>query len=189
MEILDIFDEMMQPVGQASRAEAHARGLIHQVVHLWVVTRCQGEPALIFQQRSASKQDFPGFYDIAVGGHIDAGETPDKAVLREAQEEVGLILKAEEIQYRGAFRDDICIGGMDDREMAHVYLYVHPNPVFALGPEVDRMVWVPLSEYKKKQAGCPAIAAYTRQGERFMIEEDRWCRHPGEFERFILPAL
>lgn len=73
--------------------------------------------------------------------------------------------------------------------MAYVYLYRHPSPAFVLGPEVERMVWVPLEEYKRKQAGYPVTTAYTQQGEHFTIDESCWCRHPGEFERFILPAL
>ncbi len=189
MEMLDIFDEDMRPAGRATRTEAHARGLIHQVVHLWIATCFRGEPALIFQQRAADKQDFPGYYDIAVGGHVDAGETPKEAVLRECREEIGLHLRADELRYCGAFRDDIRIAGMDDREMAHVYFYRHPAPEFVLGPEVERMVWVPLEEYKKKQESPFAITAYTRQGDRIGIKADRWCRHPGEFERFILPVL
>ena len=80
MEMLDIYDDAMRPIGKASRAEAHARGLVHQVVHLWVAVRFRGEAALIFQQRAADKQDVPGYYDIAVGGHMDAGETPEAAV-------------------------------------------------------------------------------------------------------------
>ena len=155
MELLDIFDDNMNLIGQADRAIAHAQGLIHQVVHVWIVSELRGEPALIFQQRSWDKKDFPGFYDIAVGGHIDAGETPDTAVLREMREEIGLNLKREELEYLGYMRDDYSIGSFMDCEFAHVYLYRASTPEFHPGPEVTRMIWVTASEYQKKLANIP----------------------------------
>jgi 8-oxo-dGTP pyrophosphatase MutT (NUDIX family) len=87
-ELLTIYDDEMNETGVAARDEVHAKGLLHQVVHCWVVSRWNGETWLYFQQRSHTKKDFPGLYDLAVGGHIDAGEEPLAAALREMREEI-----------------------------------------------------------------------------------------------------
>ena len=45
---------------------------------------------LLLQQRSLNKDVQPGKWDTSVAGHIDIGETPVEAALREALEEVGV---------------------------------------------------------------------------------------------------
>ena len=57
MELLDILDENMNLIGQAERDKVHAEGLIHQVVHVWIVSEIRGEPALVFQQRAFDKKE------------------------------------------------------------------------------------------------------------------------------------
>ncbi|NCN52505.1 NUDIX domain-containing protein [Candidatus Parcubacteria bacterium] len=43
-------------------------------------------------QRLASKKVFPNRYGIGAGGHVDEGETPEEAAVRELEEETGLTL-------------------------------------------------------------------------------------------------
>ena len=68
-----------------TRQKAHEQGLLHEVVHLWIASRdpVSGEIFLWFQQRAYSKRDYPGQYDLAVGGHVDAGEAYEAAMIRE----------------------------------------------------------------------------------------------------------
>ena len=89
-EAFDIYDENWNHIGTAPRSEVHDKGLFHQVVHCWVIA--QSEPVIYFQQRTHTKKDFPDCYDLSCGGHIDAGEQPDAAALREIREETGLQL-------------------------------------------------------------------------------------------------
>ena len=189
MEFLDIFDEKMQPIGRAEREIAHRDGLIHQVVHVWILSKVDGETALVFQQRAFDKKDFPGYYDIAVGGHVGAGEEPLSSALREMREEVGLELTEADLEYCGVHRDDCHVGAFDNREFAHVYLYRDPAPHFQPGPEVERMVWVKVSEYKRKLEGAASIAAQTEKGETVIIHEQEWCGHHDEAQRFVMGAV
>ena len=83
MEWLTELDEELRPLGPVPREVAHREGRLHGVVHCWVVSRRAEETRVWFQQRAHEKRDFPDYFDIAVGGHIDAGESRDAAALRE----------------------------------------------------------------------------------------------------------
>ena len=87
-ERFPIVDEEGHVVGTATRGECHnGSRLLHPVVHLHVFNS-RGEVYL--QKRPEWKDIQPGKWDTAVGGHVDAGETPAEALLREAHEELGL---------------------------------------------------------------------------------------------------
>lgn len=187
-ELLTVIDENLSPLYPVSREKAHREGLLHQVVHCWVVSCNEGGIRLWFQQRAHSKKDFPDYYDIAVGGHIDAGESREEAVLREMREEIGIQAEKSRLRYLGYVREELKIGDFFDREVGHVYLYKDPAPQFALGGEVDRMVWLSLPEMLRKEEGCP-VTAYGQDGQAVQILPREWCVHPGEFEQVVLPAL
>ena len=55
---------------------------------------------MLFQRRSGSKDTWPGALDVAVGGHLRAGETLAEAV-REAEEEIGLALGLDDLTRLG----------------------------------------------------------------------------------------
>jgi len=73
---------------KALRSTCHGNpDLLHQAVHIFVVNT-QGE--LFLQKRSQTKDIQPGKWDTSVGGHVDAGEEPFEAALRELREELGV---------------------------------------------------------------------------------------------------
>ena len=87
-ERFPIVDEEGRVVGAATRGECHnGSRLLHPVVHLHVFNS-QGEVYL--QKRPTWKDIQPGKWDTAVGGHIDEGETPEQALVREVREELGI---------------------------------------------------------------------------------------------------
>lgn len=87
-EIFPLVDEEGNIIGQASRSKCHdGLKLLHPVIHLHVFNS-QGE--LFLQKRSATKDIQPNKWDSSVGGHIDLGETPEQAAIREAREEIGI---------------------------------------------------------------------------------------------------
>ena len=189
-EMLTVLNEELCPVGQAPRETAHREGLLHGVVHCWIVSRRLDEVGIWFQQRAHTKKDFPDYYDLAVGGHIDCGETPEAAVLREMREEIGLTAEPSRLRYLGYTREDVRFPGFFDREVGYVYLYEDDCPAFAPGDEVERMVWVPLRELMAKELeGAEETAAFLATGEPVRIGREEWCVHPGEFEMIVLPAL
>lgn len=87
-EIFPLVDEEGNVVGQAPRSVCHnGTKLLHPVIHLHIFN---SEGELYLQKRAASKDIQPNKWDSSVAGHIDLGEKPDTAVLREAREELGL---------------------------------------------------------------------------------------------------
>ena len=85
-EIITIVDADNNVVGSAARREMRARGLPHRASYI-LVFNSQGE--LFVQKRTMSKDIYPGYYDVATGGVVLAGESYDLSAERELAEELG----------------------------------------------------------------------------------------------------
>jgi isopentenyldiphosphate isomerase len=89
-ESLVVCDANNNVRGAQPKSEVHQKELWHQGAHLWVT---DGAGNLLQQHRDASKKILPDVWDIPVAGHVSAGDTPEETVVREAEEELGLVLK------------------------------------------------------------------------------------------------
>lgn len=86
-EVYDIVDADDKVVGRASRAEIHAKGLLHRSVHIMVFNP-RGD--LFLQKRAPAKDENPGLWDTSSAGHVDSGEDYAAAAHRELREELGI---------------------------------------------------------------------------------------------------
>lgn len=87
-EIFPLVDEDGNVIGQATRSVCHnGSKLLHPVIHLHIFN-ARGD--LFLQKRSSTKDIQPNKWDSSVAGHIDLGETPIDAMLREAKEELSI---------------------------------------------------------------------------------------------------
>ncbi len=76
-----------QVLGMVSRASMRTKNLCHRAVFV-VVQSADG--SLLVHRRSESKDVWPGWWDIAVGGVVIGDESYEVAALRELDEEIGL---------------------------------------------------------------------------------------------------
>lgn len=113
VEIFPLVDADGNVIGKATRPECHdGSKLLHPVVHLHLFNS-NGE--LFLQKRSPNKDIQPNRWDSSASGHIDYGETPHVAVLREAFEELGISL--QEV----TFIDKYIIETDQERELSYCY--------------------------------------------------------------------
>lgn len=100
-EHVDILDsKTFQKTGVVKTwKQAKADGDWLATFNVWVIQTVP-EPAIVYQLRSPNSTWEPNKLDVSAGGHLSAGEEPLDGV-READEELGLKLKKEDLVFVG----------------------------------------------------------------------------------------
>ena len=128
-EIFPIVDESGQVIGTATRGECHSGiKLLHPVVHLHVFNS-KGE--IYLQRRPEWKDIQPGKWDTAVGGHIDYGETSEKALRREVREELDIT------DFLPEFVDKYVFESKRERELVYVNRTTYDGEIHPSKEELD----------------------------------------------------
>ncbi len=86
-ELVQIVDRNNVETTTVTRKEMRQRGLIHRATYI-LVFNSRGE--LFVQKRTMTKDVYPGYYDIAAGGVVLAGDTYEESARRELEEELGI---------------------------------------------------------------------------------------------------
>lgn len=86
-ELIAWVDEHDNLLGALPRAELRSRGLIGRGTFI-LLFNAAGE--LCVHRRTLSKAVYPGYWDIAAGGMVAAGETYAQSAERELAEELGI---------------------------------------------------------------------------------------------------
>src|SRR5258708_32914837 len=87
-EVYDVVNEQDEVIGKAKRKEVHSNAkLIHRTVGAHIFNR---QKQILMQKRSKTKDMYPGYWVFSVGGHVASGDTYERAVEREIQEELGV---------------------------------------------------------------------------------------------------
>ncbi len=132
-----------QVLGVVPRAEAHSGShKIHRSIAV-IITNQAGQ--MLLQQRSQSKDTYPGFWTLGVTGHVDYKETYFQTARREAQEELGL--KLTKIEYL----DKVTITLPHETEIVTIYHSpLELEPTNFDQTEVKQVKWVKLSQLETK---------------------------------------
>jgi 8-oxo-dGTP pyrophosphatase MutT (NUDIX family) len=86
-ELVQIVDSDNRLIGTVPRREMRARGHAYRATYILVFNR---RDELFLQQRTESKDMYPGYYDAAAGGVLVVDEDYDRSARRELEEELGI---------------------------------------------------------------------------------------------------
>jgi len=139
------------------RSLVHKHGDLHRSVHVWLCTY-NGE--LLLQLRSAEKDTFPGCWDVSSAGHISAGNGSRDTAVRELDEELGLRVDNDNLEFLFSARSTnqgstTAYGSFLDREIQDVYalFLAHKLDDKALclqESEVSGVMWLHFEDYRVK---------------------------------------
>ncbi|HBF33599.1 TPA: hypothetical protein DDW35_03445, partial [Candidatus Sumerlaeota bacterium] len=132
-DLFPVVNERDEVIGSAPRREVHLKKMRHRAVHV-VVFNSRGE--ILLQRRSATKDSYPGWWDISMGGHVDAGEEYEDAVRRELKEELGIEASVKEIGRREASAES-------GWEFIRVYECQCDGPFSFPEDEISELRWIP----------------------------------------------
>ncbi len=161
MEYFDIRNPDGTITGEIKeRSLVHRDGDLHGTVHIFIVRKNdQGERELLLQKRSATKDAFPGCYDISAAGHVSAGQDYMEAALRELEEELGIKATEEELRFIGYHEgraEEVFYGKpFRNHEISAVYLYekkIEAEELILQEEEVESVKWMSLEACKEKAA-------------------------------------
>ena len=103
-EMIDVLDENGVKTGEVvTRKEVHKNGLWHRIIVVSIINK---NGNLLMQQRSLNKDSNPGKWDVSAAGHVSSGQTSTESAIRETQEELGIDINYEELEYVLTYKDN-----------------------------------------------------------------------------------
>jgi isopentenyl-diphosphate delta-isomerase type 1 len=143
-EMLDIVDDNDNVIGREGRSVAHARGLQHRGVHVFLF---MPDGRLLVQHRNRLRKAAPSTLDCSVSEHVQSGEEYLAAAQRGLHEELGL--KGIPIQAVVTFRMQY---GPNDNEISRIFQgqLDDPRRVHFDPGEVDSVDYVSLPDLERQ---------------------------------------
>jgi isopentenyl-diphosphate Delta-isomerase len=124
VEYFDIFDSNNVPLNEIQeRNIVHQKGYWHRTSQVWIMNT---KRQILCNLRSKTKDLFPNYWDLSIGGHVEAGDTYEATAIRELKEEIGIdttlnnliFLSNERVE--GLYQEKNLI----DREHARLFLFI-----------------------------------------------------------------
>lgn len=174
-ELWQLYGDNGQPLeGQGLASDSpHSDDTSFGIAIVWLWRIVEGVPQVVLQKRAMSKKRWLGMYSTSAGGHINVGEIPQQAALRETREEIGVELDGSQLHFMGAFRV-----AHEPQNIRFVFdCQVHGDIVFRFDDgEVESMKWISLDELEaglQDPSGEMVMARYGQAYTALMLEHLR----------------
>lgn len=143
-EMIDVLDEYTgEKTGEViSKNEAHSKGIWHGSIHVLIINNDKSKTLL--QKRCAEKKLYPNTWDIAVGGHISAGEDDITSAKRELEEELGLNPEELKIEKVDRIKEKLVNNGVISNEYVSIFIVyadIDINSITLQVEEVSEAKW------------------------------------------------
>lgn len=136
-EIVQIVDRNNNPIGAEPRAIMRQYGLTHRATYILVFNTSD---QLFIQKRTMTKDIYPGYWDVAAGGVVLAGESYDISARRELEEELGVRAAPLEFLFEQYYENDA------NKVWGAVYRCRHDGPFVLQKEEVEYGTFVSISD-------------------------------------------
>ncbi|MFJ4154598.1 NUDIX hydrolase [Pseudomonas sp. NPDC089752] len=145
-ELVAWVDAADQVLGALPRAELRERGLIGRCTFILLFN---GAGELCVHRRTLSKALYPGYWDVAAGGMVGAGEAYADSAARELAEELGI--EGAELRFHERFYFD----QPDNHLWCAVYSAVSDAPLRLQPEEVIEAKFVSLAQAEAESKVLP----------------------------------
>ncbi len=150
-ELWQLYDEQAQPIpGKGAPRNEVLKGLLHSAAHVWIWRQSDKGIEILIQKRAANKKTWPNMLDISAAGHIDLGEEPLQAAVRETSEELGIEIDPSNLALLKVHRGKTTApNGLIENEFKWLYTYETSDRLeFMLRTsEVASLRWVNLDNF------------------------------------------
>lgn len=121
-EMIDVLEENTgEKTGKIISIDtAHREGLWHGAIHIIIINNDKTKTLL--QKRCAEKHLYPNTWDIAVGGHISAGEDDLTSAKRELEEELGLNPEKFKLEKVDRIAEKLVNNGIISNEYVSIFM-------------------------------------------------------------------
>ena len=173
VELWQLYDEQGNPLQDkgATKEDVLGKGLLHGASHVWIWRVKDDQTQILLQKRAADKRTWPNYYDISAAGHIDLGEEPLTAAIREAKEEINLDIDPSDLKFAGSRygRVDVPDTGLIENEFCFIYtLRLYDETDFSLDDgEVDSLIWKDLNVMKAEIQNDSGDEKYVPHGDTY----------------------
>lgn len=140
-EQIEILNEFGEKTGEIlDRKIVHIEGKWHGSSHIHIIN---SNKETLLQLRSKQKKIYPRVWAPSVGGHIDAHSNALQTAIREANEELGIDITPEDLQYIGTVKDMADFGELLEREFVNVFILQEPHDLNMkmTNDEVEELKW------------------------------------------------
>lgn len=150
-EFFDILDEKGNYIGKIeTRDKCHKEGLYHKAVVVFIIN---SKNQVLLQKRSSNKRLWPNMWDVTAGGHVLAGEFGFQAIIREANEELGIELNKNEMTFLGASISQQIRGDIINKHFNEYYIVnkdLDETKLKLQKEEVSEVKWINKSEITER---------------------------------------
>ena len=128
IELIDVLTPDGRQTGtRKAKNEVHRDGDWHRAAHIWIISP---DGLILLQRRSPRKENNPNLWDVSAAGHLSAGESAVDAAVRETMEELGLMLRRDELKAVATLRESCVLNN-------NTYYDNEFHDIFAVVRDVD----------------------------------------------------